>query len=346
MTKHPDCARLREERLVLVNFLIKENNVKGEVFMKKNVLTIVLSSLVLPGLMFVGCNAHKHTLTLVDAVAPTCTTEGNTAYYKCDCGEFFSDAEGTTKIEDGSWVIDALGHNDADEDGVCDNCPHGAEVSVGDKYYATFEDAISNAVAGDIITLLKDVTVEIGVSVEKALTLDLNGFDIVSASTQPNTALIKVDGTAASLVITGNGTINSASQGNDYSMALWARNGGKITINGGTYTNLGAKSMEDATTYNNNELIYASGEGSSIEINGGTFIGNTENEKYGAGFTLNQHDATYNAGKCSIVVKGGTFVSFNPADNASEGANTNLVADGYVSVAIGENFVVMPEINN
>lgn len=28
---------------------------------------------------------------------------------------------------------------------------------------------------------------------------------------------------------------------------------------------------------------------------------------------------------------GGIFVGFNPADNTAEGANTNFLADGYVS---------------
>ncbi len=52
-----------------------------------------------------------HTIREVAAVAPTCTLPGNSTYYVCDsCGHFFSDAEGTTELEEGSWIIPANGH--------------------------------------------------------------------------------------------------------------------------------------------------------------------------------------------------------------------------------------------
>ena len=34
-------------------------------------------------------DAHAHSYTLVKAVKPTCTSGGNSAYYKCDCGKIF-----------------------------------------------------------------------------------------------------------------------------------------------------------------------------------------------------------------------------------------------------------------
>ena len=66
------------------------------------------------------CNATRiealdklpHTIRGVAASAPTCTAAGNSAYYVCDsCGRFFSDAEGTSEIGEGSWVIAANGHS-------------------------------------------------------------------------------------------------------------------------------------------------------------------------------------------------------------------------------------------
>lgn len=59
-----------------------------------------------------ACN-HTHTLTKVDAVSKTCTTAGNTAYYKCDCGKYFSDEKGEKEIKKDSWVVPA-GHSFAD----------------------------------------------------------------------------------------------------------------------------------------------------------------------------------------------------------------------------------------
>lgn len=59
-----------------------------------------------------GANLCAHAeMTETPAVAATCTTAGNSAYWTCGtCGKFFSDAEATTEIETDSWVIDALGH--------------------------------------------------------------------------------------------------------------------------------------------------------------------------------------------------------------------------------------------
>lgn len=56
-------------------------------------------------------NTHTHALTLVNAVDATCTTAGNSAYYKCECGKFYSDAEARTEIVENSWVIPAKGHS-------------------------------------------------------------------------------------------------------------------------------------------------------------------------------------------------------------------------------------------
>lgn len=57
-------------------------------------------------------NATGHAITKVDAVAPTCTTAGNTEYFKCStCGKFYSDAAATTEIAQNSWVVAATGHN-------------------------------------------------------------------------------------------------------------------------------------------------------------------------------------------------------------------------------------------
>ncbi len=48
---------------------------------------------------------HTHNLTLVAAKAATCTTAGNSVYYKCEgCGKFYEDVLGTKEITDlASW---------------------------------------------------------------------------------------------------------------------------------------------------------------------------------------------------------------------------------------------------
>ncbi len=64
-----------------------------------------------------------HDLEKVEAVAATCTTAGNTEYYKCTrCGKFYSDAAGENEIAENSWVIEPLGHNLEKVEAVAATC--------------------------------------------------------------------------------------------------------------------------------------------------------------------------------------------------------------------------------
>ncbi len=55
---------------------------------------------------------HVHALTPVSATPATCTENGNTAYYTCNCGQWFSDSEGNNLIVDhSSVIIPATNHN-------------------------------------------------------------------------------------------------------------------------------------------------------------------------------------------------------------------------------------------
>ena len=57
-----------------------------------------------------------HTMTKFDAVAMTCTQDGNSEYYYCSaCNMYFADAEGKTVIEENSWIIPHTGHVDKAE---------------------------------------------------------------------------------------------------------------------------------------------------------------------------------------------------------------------------------------
>ena len=109
-------------------------------------------------------------------------------------------------------------------------------------------------------------------------------------------------------------------------MAVWA-NGGKVTIHGGTFVNGG----------DGCDLIYAS-NGGKVYIYGGEFKA-TERKGDESG-TNNTHSALNIKDKdrktSEIVVYGGKFYGFDPANNLSEGPNTNFVAEGYKSVEISE----------
>ncbi len=56
--------------------------------------------------------ATGHKLVKTEAKAASCEEDGNTEYYTCSaCGKHFSDEAGTEVIRDGSWIIEATGHD-------------------------------------------------------------------------------------------------------------------------------------------------------------------------------------------------------------------------------------------
>ncbi len=221
-------------------------------------------------------------------------------------------------------------------------------VTIGSetKNYNTLHEAIVAETEENVIKikLNQDLVLTQNFTIDKnEYEINLNGHNISFPSDTAGDGIFWVKGTGK-LTINGNGTINSASQNNDYSMAVFASENGHIIINGGTYTNVGAKDFEDPNpdkpqdplTPNNNELIHVK-ENATIEINGGTFIGNYENDTYGTRYTLNKKDA--DRANCDMIVKGGMFREFDPANNLAEGANTNFVANGYVSTLSAKNGV-------
>ena len=75
------------------------------------------------GLLYVTAAEEtcEHDMTAVEAVDPTCESDGNSAYWACSvCGKYFEDSEGENEIEADSWVIPAHGHSY--ENGICIYC--------------------------------------------------------------------------------------------------------------------------------------------------------------------------------------------------------------------------------
>ncbi|MGN0533450.1 MAG: InlB B-repeat-containing protein [Eubacterium sp.] len=73
-----------------------------------------------------------HTLTKTDAVAPTCTTDGNIEYYTCSvCNKIFSDAAGANEITAAQTVDPATGHSLTKTDAVAAKCEEDGNI----EYY-------------------------------------------------------------------------------------------------------------------------------------------------------------------------------------------------------------------
>lgn len=164
---------------------------------------------------------------------------------------------------------------------------------------------------GGEATLVADLVLDEAVAVMpgKEVTLDLNGKTIKNNS---NSVALDVYG---SLVINGEGTVYGGEGGDN--VAVWSRPGGKLTINGGTYT-VGADANGSG-----NSTIYTTG--GDVIINGGTF---STAAKYGGRYwTINKQNGS--TGKVEIY--GGTFPGFDPANPNTDDAASYL-APGYISV--------------
>lgn len=167
-----------------------------------------------------------------------------------------------------------------------------------------------------------DLGETVSVAAGKEVTLDLNGKTISNTTDIWNTAandwsLLSVRG--GSLTIKGAGTLQAKE--NDC-FAVDVMNGGKVVIEDGTYVG-------------NVHAVYVF-EG-SVEIKGGKYSIQQPSELPSPyGYVLNCYDANCKNGTAKIMVSGGEFEKFNPADCAAEGAHTNFLADGYMSVEAEE----------
>ena len=210
---------------------------------------------------------------------------------------------------------------------ICNDCRNVEWVKA---LSVTEAELIEAGAKGGFITIDEDIELETAVYVTSDLMVNLNANISMPNDIVGDGAFCVKSGT---LTINGNGTINSVGD-NDYCLALWA-NGGEIVINGGTYTNEGAKSYDANGGRNNNDLIYVK-NGGKVTINGGTFIG--ENPA----FTLNSHDKQVG----TIEVKGGKFWNYDPSNVTTEPAAsgiTSWVAEGYKVVQDGDWYMVVPE---
>ena len=116
-----------------------------------------------------------------------------------------------------------------------------------------------------------DLVLDSAIYVTQDLVVNLNANITIPTDTVGDGVFCVKKGT---LTINGTGTIDPVGA-NYYCMAVWA-DSGEVVINSGTYTNAGAIEKNGVNdlggTVCNYELIYVS-NGGKVTINGGTFIG-------------------------------------------------------------------------
>lgn len=201
------------------------------------------------------------------------------------------------------------------------------EIATNIVSVETLETLIEAIAMGGHVAISASIDAPTGFAIVTDTTISNNGEITIAEDTEGNGVFCVSKGT---LTLNGKGVINGLGK-NAWSMAIWATEDGKVIINDGYFTNVGASSDFDSEHF---DLIYASGNG-QIEINGGEFKCETPE------WTLNIKDK--DRATASIVVKGGKFHGFNPADCKVEGEHTNFVAPGYKVAELDGIFEVMPE---
>lgn len=206
--------------------------------------------------------------------------------------------------------------------GVTDDEAVTPEAKIGEVSYNTLQDAFDNAESGDTVTLLKNVktsgvnTAEARLVIRKPITLDFNDKIIISPDNMGDN-----NTNFAALYVNANTTFKATTGGIDTGKnggyAINVNNGAKLTIDGGKYYGGGT-----AVQVQKGELT----------IDDGYFDAEAFSGSYGYNFIINCIDSAYKDGTAKVAIKGGYFAHFNPANNKAEGAGTNFVADGYISV--------------
>lgn len=197
-------------------------------------------------------------------------------------------------------------------------------AKVGETEYATLEEAIAKAEAGQTVTLIADVnTPETTYVVSKNLTIDLNGKTVTGYGYD---GVFQIDGKDAKVLIK-NGNVVAVEQSGTagkYAMAVWAcAENCVVTLEDLTVT-------QDITHTDDKQMDMIYTSKGTIIINSGSFTSGTP------AWTLNCKDAAFKDGSAKIIVNGGTFTGFDPCNNAAEGRGTSFVAEG-VGVDYDEN---------
>ena len=197
-----------------------------------------------------------------------------------------------------------------------------AVAQIGNNKYTTLQDAFNAATKGDTVKLLTDVhtdgTDSYGacLTIRVPITLDLNEHTIYSPDNMGDnkTNFVALNVAADTTLKATTGGIDTGKNGG---YAIDVYKDAKLTIDGGKY-------------YGGGTAVQV--EKGELTINDGYFDAEAFSGSYGYNFIINCIDSAYKDDTANVAIKGGYFAHFDPANNKAEGAGTNFVADGYVSV--------------
>lgn len=163
----------------------------------------------------------------------------------------------------------------------------------------TLQNKIDTAADGATITLDKDYTEDI--TIDKALTIDLNGKKLTNSA--GDTITVNANG---NLTITGNGTVDNVTHGK---AALRIKENGKATLNGG-YFNRSQEKGKGASESGENSFYTLINNGELIINNGAVVTTASENSVLGRYSSLVENGYQSHQGSTNyptLTINGGTF---------------------------------------
>lgn len=237
-------------------------------------------------------------------------------------------ADGATKVSGGAFNKEVKDYYCADgfiptknADGTYGVKEGKFVAEVGSKKYETLADAIRLATKGKTVKLLADVEQNTQLTINKSITLDLNGKTIRNTvdiwGDKANAILSITNG--AKVTITGNGTID-AKENDCYTINVAK---GDLTIENGTfYGNVSVVRVEEGT----------------LSVKGGTFDLHQKWEG-SSKYLFNCIDSEFTSGNAKVAISGGTFVGFDPnvsPEQKVDGKTPSFAAPG-VGITKNEN---------
>ena len=189
------------------------------------------------------------------------------------------------------------------------------------KAYSTLADAVAAAQDGQTVRLLADVEQNTQLTINKSITLDLNGKTIRNTEDiwgDTANAILSIT-SGAKVTITGNG-IMDAKENDCYTINVAK---GDLTIENGTfYGNVSVVQVQEGT----------------LSVKGGTFDLHQKWEG-SSKYLINCIDKAYVDGSANVAISGGTFVDFDPnvsPEQKVDGKTPSFAAPG-VGITKNEN---------
>ena len=182
-------------------------------------------------------------------------------------------------------------------------------AKVGDAEYATLQEAINAATAGQTVKLVANTAEDITIPTDKNIALDLGNSTLTNKS--GDTITVEKGGKLSISDSVGTGVVDNTSHGKGAIV-----NSGEVTLNGGTF-----KRSAEKGTYspygNGGNSWYTIANYGTMEINTGVTV---ENAGGYSSMIRNGGDATAD---CNLTIRGGNFAGgINTVKNDSFGVLT------------------------